>query len=207
MKNSCNPFPTVIQWKPKGGERMAENNLKHIQGEKIRRQYFTGPIVLLASLALFIPYAMLVFTVALDKFELSTWLSDTWISVWLCLVFSAPFVILSIFNRRFFGRLICVVSEKGICWEDRTVGWNEIDKIEYEINLPGSSRKENRFCYAVIYTKNETVVLLHAPLLLLSKAKKYSPSIRASVSKSSKWMIGFMIVVMLIVVPLIPLFA
>ena len=116
---------------------MAENNLKHIEGEKIRRQYFTGPIVLLASLALFIPYAMLVFTVALDKFELSTWLSDTWISVWLCLVFSAPFVILSIFNRRFFGRVICVVSEKGICWEDRSVGWNEIDKIENEINLPG----------------------------------------------------------------------
>ena len=36
---ACNALSIVIQWKSKGGATMAENNLKHIEGEKIRRQY------------------------------------------------------------------------------------------------------------------------------------------------------------------------
>ena len=36
---ACNALSIVIQWKSKGGATMAENNLNHIEGEKIRRQY------------------------------------------------------------------------------------------------------------------------------------------------------------------------
>ena len=109
---------------------------------------------------------------------------------------------------RYFGKIICVINEDGIHHKDGLIKWDDIVKIEYEIELPGGVvKKENLFCHAVIYTRKEKINLIHAPMFLISKVKKYQPSLEAKVSKNSKWMIGFMMVLLAVAVPVIPLFA
>lgn len=186
---------------------MKKNHLREAKGERIRWQYFTWPILILLFCMLFVPYCIFIFSFGMGKFDLSKWLSDLLISVEVCLGFAIPFIPLSILNRRFFGKIICVINENGIHYKDGLLKWHEIIKIEYEIELPGRvPKKEHLFCHAIIYTEKQNVLLLHAPMFLLSKAKKYNPNIHARVSRNSKWMMGFMIVLLVVAVPIIPLF-
>ena len=186
---------------------MKRNHLREIDGEKIRWQYFSWPIVILIFCMFFVPYCILVFSLSAGDFNLSNWFSALFICVEVCFAFSIPFVILSILNRRFFGKIICVINENGIYYKDGLLKWDEILKIAYEIELPGGVvKKENLFCRSVIYTRKEKIKLTHTPMFFISKVKKYNPSLDAKVSKKSKWMIGFIIVLLTIAVPIISLF-
>ena len=185
---------------------MKKNHLREIEGDKIRWQYFTWPIVILLFCMLFVPYCIFVFSLYAGNFNLSNWLSDLFVSFEVCLVFAVPFFILSVLNRRFFGKIICVINEDGIHYKDGLLKWDEILKIEYEIELPGGVPKiERLFCHSFIYTKKDKIKLVHTPLFFVSRLKKYKPSIDAKVSKNSKWMIGFIVVLLVIAVPIIPL--
>lgn len=97
----------------------------------------------------------LCFSLSMGEFNLSKWTSDLLISVEVCLGFAIPFIILSLLNRRYFGKIICVINEDGIHHKDGLTKWDDIVKIEYEIELPGGVvKKENLFCHSVIHTKN-----------------------------------------------------
>lgn len=185
---------------------MKKNHLREIVGDKIRWQYFTWPLLILLFCMILVPYCIFVFSLSMGEFNLSKWTSDLLISVEVCLGFAIPFIILSLLNRRYFGKIICVINEDGIHHEDGLTKWDDIVKIEYEIELPGGVvKKENLFCHSVIHTKKQRITLIHTPIFFISKVKKYKPSIDAGVSKNSKWMIGFIIVMLVIAVPIIPL--
>lgn len=187
---------------------MEKHHLREIVGDKIRWQYFTWPLLILLFCMIFVPYCTFVFSLSMAEFSLSKWFSDLLISVEVCFGFSIPFIILSFLNRRYFGRIICVVNEDGIHYQDGTVKWEDITKIEYEIELPGGTvRKEHLFCHAVVHTKKENITLIHAPRYVLSTVKKYRPSMDTGISKNSKWKIGLVILIIVIAVPFIPLFA
>ncbi len=171
---------------------MKNTSFQNAAGKKIRMQYFTAPLVILAFCMFFVPYSTLVFTISMGNFELLKWLSDTLISLEVCIVFSLPFIILSCLNRRFFGKTVCVLDERGVSSRDGFIKWESIVKIEYEIDFP--SRTGPRFCRAVIYTKGTCITLLHAPLYFLRQVKKYHPGIDAKVSKNSKWLLVFTVV-------------
>ena len=97
---------------------MKKNHLREIEGDKIRWQYFTWPIVILLFCMLFVPYCIFVFSLYAGNFNLSNWLSGLLVSFEVCLVFAVPFFILSVLNRRFFGKIICVINEDGIHYKD-----------------------------------------------------------------------------------------
>jgi hypothetical protein len=140
------------------------------------------------------------------NFNLSNWFSDLFVSVEVCLILAVPFIILSVLNRRYFGKIICVINEDGIHYKDGLIKWDDIVKIEYEIELPGGVvKKENLFCHSVIHTKKQKITLIHTPIFFISKVKKYRPSIDAGISKNSKLMIGFIIALLVIAVQIIPL--
>ena len=186
---------------------MKKNHLREINGDKIRWQYFTWPILILLFCMIFVPYCIFVFSLNMGGFNLSKWLSDLLICAEVCLVFAIPFIILSLLNRRYFGKIICVINEDGIHHKDGLIKWDDIVKIEYEIELPGGVvKKENLFCHSVIYTQKQKITLIHTPIFFISKVKKHTPSIDAGISKRSKWLIGSIIVLLVIAVPIIPLF-
>ena len=66
---------------------MKKNELKGIDGKKIRRQYFNVPLIFLFFLMLGIPYAITVISLALGKYEQYELSSTFGISVLVCAFF------------------------------------------------------------------------------------------------------------------------
>lgn len=186
---------------------MNKNHLCEISGDKIRRQYFSWIVLIFFFCMFFAPFCILIISLYAGDFDLSTWLSDLLLSIEICLLLTIPFLILSALNRRFFGKIICVINENGIYYKDGLIKWNDIIKIEYELQFPGRGiQKESRFCHAVIYTKKDKIKLFHAPVFFISKVKKHQPFLDAKLSKNSKWGIWFFIILFVIIVLLFPLF-
>ncbi len=158
---------------------MRENNLKCIQGKKIRRQGFIIPLTILYSMMLAIPYS--IFAISWCMGKLDTYGSPTtfWTSVLVCFLFSVPFLVLRSLNKYFFGKIICVLNDEGIYYANKgKFGWDSIDKIEYVIDskprYKGDSGKTWR---AIIYTHGgKHVVLEKAPLYIMSSIKRYQKS-------------------------------
>ena len=139
---------------------------------------FLPMLLILLFCMIFAPYCIFVISLSMGEFNLSKWLSDLLVSAEVCFGFAIPFIILSFLNRRYFGKIICVINEDGIHHKDGLIKWDDIVKIEYEIKLPGGVvKKENSFCHAVIHTKKHRTVIFHAPIFFISKVKKHKPYI------------------------------
>ena len=177
-----------------------ENNLKDIQGIKIRQQYFTIPVFIHYVMMLFVPYCILIFSMRFGIFNMQEWLSSVWISVWVCFCFSLPWVILKFLNTVYFGKVICVLTENGIYYKDGFIEWNRISKIEYIIDLPPRHRHDpKQRCRAVLYIENKTIVLLHAPRRILRSVKKLHPKTKTMLANESKWLIAAFVLCLIVV--------
>lgn len=95
-----------------------------------------------------------------------------------------------------------MLNENGIHHKEGIVKWREIGLIEYEIAIPIRRYRKFPFCRAVIYTNNDNIMLVHAPLFLMTCAKKHSPNIKTSVSDKSKKEMAIMIGFCIVLVPL-----
>ena len=154
---------------------MDEKTLKDIAGKKIRRQYFNIPLIVLCALMVAVPYCVFVSSLFLGKFDPSAWPSTIWTSVSTCFGLSLPFLILRILNKKFFGRIICVLTEKGIYYPKGMLRWETIKRIEYVIDAkPRCKSDPGGSIRAIIYTQGgRHVVLPNAPLCILSRSRKY----------------------------------
>lgn len=163
---------------------------KAVTGEKIRRQYFRVPIFLLLLIWIGIAISLFFTMLAQNHLDISKWVQDIGVGAKVCIVFALPFLILSILNDHFFGKVLCVVNQEGIFGEQGFVGWDETQKIEYEIDFP--TKAQMKSSYVRIVTQKENIEISHMPLRFLRKARKYDPKIPVSISKSSKWTLGIM---------------
>lgn len=176
---------------------MNKNNpLLNIDGQKIRRQYFNG--ILWFATVCVVPYALITYlmnlffgreTGALCQF------SEV-IGVFIVLlIMMIPVIILSILNRSFFGDVVCVLEKEGLHHKDGFIIWDAIVKMEYELNIPTKDRKY--FCYVSI-TKHSRfgAEIIHAPYFLLKEAKNYHISLEVGMSKRSKFLIRFFMIVL-----------
>ena len=188
------PFPLAMQAgvcynKATGGERMRNDWYRQARGKRLRRGYGSAALPVLGILALAIPYAIFVISLCTGRFEPSAWPSTLWISVGICLGFSAPFLLLLGLSRCAFGRVICVLTPKGLRHPGGFLRWETIDRIEYALDsrprFPGDART---VCRAVVFTRGgEHVVLRHAPFCLLSRARKYRRDLAVRVSGAASW--------------------
>ncbi len=159
---------------------MKKNELKGIDGKKIRRQYFNAPLAFLFSLMLGIPYAITVISLALGKYEQYELSSTFGASVLVLVVFSLPFLILQVLNKHFFGRIICVLNEEGIHHPKGMLKWEAIEKIEYAIDSKPRYKSDPASVFRlVVYYAQGTkhIVLEKFPISLLSRIKKYRKDI------------------------------
>jgi hypothetical protein len=159
---------------------MKKNELKGIDGKKIRRQYFNVPLIFLFFLMLGIPYAITVISLALGKYEQYELSSTFGISILVCAFFSLPFLILRVLNKHFFGRIICVLNEEGIHHPKGMLKWEAIEKIEYAIDSkPRYKSDPARVFRLIVYYAQGTkhIVLEKFPISLLSRIKKYRKDI------------------------------
>ena len=196
-------LPLFIDFLKNKAETKENLKLKDIEGKKIRWQYFTPPLILLAFCIIFFPYCLLIVSALDGKFEFLEWISDLWISIKICGILSIPFILLYFLNSHFFGKIVCVINDKGIYYENGFKPWREIEKVEYEIDFSGGNRI--RYCHAVLHTKKGKIPVMHAPLHILSTIKKFKPDLTAKVSKNSEELLVIIFVAFFILVPIIGL--
>lgn len=192
-------------------DKTAENKLKSIPGEKIRRQYFNVVIYPLLS------FVLLVLTMCVitwfgngtqdEKIEdLASWI----VGLMFLAVPLLPLIVLSILNRFYFGRVVCVLNEKGLHFADgfidediffkaegnvRMIKWEHIRKVAYEPDGFKFSRHASgcRNCAYITtkpYKKEIVAELNHVPLMLLRKMKRYCPDVKYGFTGFGWFIIG-----------------
>ena len=154
----------------------------------IRMQYFNFVLFFWTFCAIWIPFAIIVIDLMLDRrFTWADMLESVWITLLLCGVLALPFVVLSILNRYLFGKVVCMLCEDGIQSDDTLIKWENIEKIEYQIELPARGMfLHKQYNRAIVYTKNKEIPIQHAPLYILRAAKRIRPELDARVNKSSR---------------------
>lgn len=161
--------------------------LKKIEGQRIRRQFFNIPIYFILSFDLAMLCGLTAGCIKDDDF--SRWPE---IGGFLMAV-SAPFLLLllllSLVNRFFFGEIICVINDQGLHYHNGFIRWSQINQAVYEPDLPGEIGWRICCCNELHLTvksfqKETKIVLDHAPLLLLRIIKQHRPGIPC---KMSRW--------------------
>lgn len=186
----------------KGGERMAENDLKQISGKKIRRQYFTTPLLIFWFVILAIVYTVFVISLCMGKLNPAEWPSTLWTSLWVGFCFSLPLLILRVLNKHFFGSIICVLTEEGIHHSKGMVRWETIEKIEYALDAKKRYKSDNpKASRIVIYTTGgKHVILNKAPLSIVSQIKKYRQGLDVEVTGALSRLSGILVLALILAI-------
>lgn len=163
--------------------------------EIIRRQYFRVFLLVLAAVFLTVGIMTLTYSLAHGTFDGSQWAQGMLDSAKVTGVLAIPLVLLAVLNRFVFGKVVCTLDEEGLHCSEGCIFWEEIVRIEYEVIFP--AKYEPRWSYARIIRKDGETRLPHAPLVLLSRVKRYRPELPAFVSRDSKWELTGFVVLML----------
>ena len=177
---------------------MKPNPLKNIDGVRIRRQYFNGPIYVLFSIWVLIIVIFAIISFSDGNFSFYKWLDVICESAFTIAIFIIPWIILSVLNRFFFGKIVCVLSEEGIHHEGGLIKWNNISRIEY--NIPTLNRYPLRLIAAHIdvVCKNETIKITSVPLYMFSVVKKSHPDIKTKMDKTVWGLVALTIFIIII---------
>lgn len=161
---------------------MKKRQLSDIEGMQIRRQLFIVPI----------GYALLVFMICLEvftimplvegTFDINKWLADVREGVTVMVLFVIPCVILSVLNRRYFGRIVCVLNDGGLHHEYGTIQWGSIRSMRFHPTQIG--RRRFTPAYMEVVCENTTVRLESVPLYVCAKAKQFNADIKTGVNKN-----------------------
>ena len=167
---------------------------EEVSGEKIRWQYFNTFIY--AMLALFPMPLIIIANVGLkdNSFDFSGFIESIPAALPVWIVLLAPFICLSLLNRFFFGKIVCVVNEKGLFVENGLIRWNDIQRITYHPEISG--RYKLSYTYATVFVKPSgkaeyALEVMHFPLYGLRKIKKYNPDVKIQLGKNGLFTILF----------------
>ncbi len=189
VKSQEENFPLFLELLKSKAKKQAKP-LEEIEGKKICWQYFNTYI-----------YMMLAFFPAVDAMIIAGELRKGNFDIWNVFVemsgatpiviaiygfFIGPFIILSIFNRFSFGKILGVVTEDTLFLENRKIPIKNIVKIVYHPRV--MSRWKMSFSYATIVVssnKNDTESfdVVHFPIYGMRKIKKYNKEIKLSFDK------------------------
>lgn len=157
--------------------------LKDINGTKLRRQYFNLPIYLILPV---IPLCISLFAMVLirhNEFSWGEWLTVSFEGISFVLTLLSPFVLLSVLNHFLFGKIVSVINDDGIYFENNFVPWNKIKKITYIPDVPGKHQHtviHHRYTRLKLTLNSETdekydVEIKNFPFYGLFKLKKFCP--------------------------------
>lgn len=180
--------------------------LKDINGTRLRRQYFNLPIYLILPV---IPLCISLFAMVLIRhngFSWGEWLTISFEGISFVLALLSPFVLLSALNRFLFGKIVSVINDNGIYFENNFVPWNKIKKITYIPDTPSEYQHSvPHHCYTrlKLTVESETgedydVEIKNFPLYGLFKIKKYCSNKKIKfAAKNVLWALVFLGIAMI----------
>ena len=179
---------------------MKHKKLREIPGEKIRWQYFNEYLYMAVALSVLICLCMLTFSLQTGEFAKAEWieLAETFFTF--SFVFFYPFVLLSVLNRFFFGKIICVLTEDALYYPDGWVLIRDIQSVTYDVDIIGRhwSGCSAHITGQKINGKKIDIQLKHAPFYLLGRIKAHNPDATVGLHKNSKFFIVFLLIAVFI---------
>ena len=184
---------------------MRRNPLRDVRGTRLRHNYVSwlvytfllfAPAILLVLVLLHLSDGTLTAPVFFEELI-------TVIGIW-CMPL-LPLLLLSLCNRFFFGRIVCVLDRRGIHHAHGLVRWEDVKHIDYDIEIKG--RHSNSPCSATVYHKNGyKTELPGAPLRILFAARRRCRGLDVGLSPSSKFLL-ILIALAEVLLPVIALVA
>ena len=195
-------MPLFLQYLQSQAPQERAVDSQEVSGEKIRWQYFNTFIYVMLA---FLPMPLIIMKG--NGFDLSGVLEAIPVALAVFIVLLAPFILLSLLNRFFFGKIVAVVSEKGLFVDDQLIRWNDIQRITYHPEISG--RYKLSYTYATVFVKPSgkaeyTLEVLHFPLYGLKKIKKYNPDIKIRLGKNGLFTILFVALTPTVIALILP---
>lgn len=179
-----------------------KNSLIDIDGIKIRRQYFNIIIYIYLELLMVLIIMFATCEIATHRFVFLEYLRSVAIAFKLILGLMLPFVILSVFNRYTFGKIVCVLNDEGIHYKDGCIKWDNITEMRY--NVTTFTRIRYAPAFINVICKDKEICITSAPLLVFRYAKKFRSSIKLKKDNSVLFVTG-VIAAIAIVLPFVEL--
>jgi len=181
-------------------------------GKKVRWQYFNVYIYFQLSVLPGVPLMIILLESKKDGFNfwnlISEMLEATPVVLMIYAIFIGPFIILSILNRLYFGKVVGVLEGSTLFLSDREIDINNIIEIQYHpMELDRPYRYHFEYCYATLVLQsqnggNALVNITHFPLYGVRLIKKQNPNIKIKLAKSI-WFFAFTPTVIFVVLGLI----
>jgi hypothetical protein len=189
IKSQEENFPLFLDLlKSKAKKTM--KSLAEIEGEKIRRQYFNTFIYIMLAFIPAVPVMIIAQELRKGNFDIWNTIAEMsgatpTIAVMYGIILG-PFIVLSIFNRFSYGKILGVTNEGSLFLENRQIPINDIVEIFYHPRV--MSRIKISFPYATFVVKSdrnelESFDIIHFPIYGLRKIKKYNKDIKLSCDK------------------------
>ena len=189
IKSQEENFPLFLKLLKSKAKKQVKS-LEEIEGKKIRWQYFNTFIYIMLAFIPAVP--VMIIAQELRKGNLDIWniivemSGATPVMIVMYGIFIGPFVILSIFNRFSFGKLLGVVTEDTLFLENREIPITDINKIVYHPRI--MTRRSISFSYATIFIRTKAnnmkpLDVVHFPMYGLKEIKKYNKDIKLSCDK------------------------
>ena len=189
VKSQEQNFPLFLKLLKSKAKKQAKS-LEEIEGQKIRWQYFNTYIYIMLAFLPAVPVMIIMQEFRKGNFDIwNTILEMSGAIPVIAVTYGiliAPFVILSIFNRFSFGKILGVTNENILFLENREISIKDIVKIIYHPRV--MLRKKINFSYATFIVRSkenehESFDLIHFPIYGLRTIKKYNKDIKLSCDK------------------------
>ncbi len=177
---------------------MKKNRLAEVSGKTIRRQYFNLSIYFI----LFFDLEFSLFWVSLHRDmsrETLSSLSDLWVASFVLII---PLIGLSIFNRFFFGRIVCVADEEGLHTAEGFFPWDCIASMSYAPSVPSKHGPmiPNGINLYTVRTKNHRygqgeVFIPQVPVYAMTVIRRHKPDVKIRMSTDGWFVFGGMAVI------------
>ncbi len=149
------------------------DDLREIDGEKIRRNYFNLPSYYVLGIIATFLISTVKFSMRNSNFDVEVFFFDL-VSPFVVVYFLM--VIMSFLNSKFFGRIVCVLADDGIYTNQAFISYDDIDDVEYIAVLP--KKYGVAYNYATINSRQKFYFLPHAPRIILNRIKKRNSLIK-----------------------------
>lgn len=163
---------------------------KTVKGERIRRQYFNFILVLILLVGFMVLFINTVFFVTGQQT-----MADLPGGITTLLKMALIWAALLALNIFCLGRTVCILTSNGLYCEHGFYKWERIQRMEFR--LPGTSKSKITYAGVQLIGNDFDVALLHAPIYLMLRARKYSHNITIGLSKAD--IIGMLCVAMAVI--------
>ena len=189
VKSQEENFPSFLKLLKNNAMKQALT-LDELGGEKIRWQYFNTYIYMVLSFLPAIPVMIMIQELRKNNFDIWNTIAEMLgaapVIAVMYSIFIGPFIILSIFNRFTFGKILGVTNENTLFLENREISIKDIVEIIYHPRV--MSRIKISFSYATFVVKSnrnelETFDVIHFPMYGLRTIKRHNKEIKLKCDK------------------------